>query len=281
MSCIFLQRIQDANHLIYFVAILWSGCFGTWVTFLTHFKINPATWTDCKLFYFLFYFGRHYSSMLLVLMSIEKCFAVYFPLKAKAVCTVKTAKWVTGIVGVILAGYDSINFYAMESDIYYYTGYHDCFFNTDNYHVILSAVDSVLYSSGPFSLIFAINLAIVFKFMAAKCRNTLTESTNQALAKAATRGTAMVVTVSVTFLLLTAPSAVHNATNKWDDLTQEFPLYRAFMNLSQYLNHSINGFLYCIVGSKFRDQIFKVICCRKMSESNLRRAVNNRNDENK
>ena len=35
-----------------------------------------------------------------------------------------------------------------------------------------------------------------------------TESTNQALAKAATRGTAMVVTVSVMFLILTALSAL-------------------------------------------------------------------------
>ena len=36
--------------------------------------------------------------MLLVLMSDEKCFAVYFPLKSKTVCTLKTAKWPTGIV---------------------------------------------------------------------------------------------------------------------------------------------------------------------------------------
>ena len=41
--------------------------------------------------------------MLLVLMSIEKCFAVYFPLRAKTACTVKTAKWSAVVVGVILA----------------------------------------------------------------------------------------------------------------------------------------------------------------------------------
>ena len=47
-----------------------------------------------------FYFGRQYSSSLLVLMSIEKCFAVYFPLKSKTVCTVRIAKRTTGIVGL-------------------------------------------------------------------------------------------------------------------------------------------------------------------------------------
>ena len=219
--------------------------------------------------------------MLLVLMSVEKCFAVYFPLKAKTICTVKTAKWATGIVGIVYVSSNSIYFYAMESDIYYFTGYQDCFYIADKYEITLSAVDSVLYSSGPFTLLFVANLAIIFKFMVAKCKSTSTESTNQALAKSATRGTAMVVTVSVTFLLLTAPSAVHNASNKWDDLTLEFPIYRAFMNLTQYLNHSINGFLYCIVGSKFRDEILKIICRRKMSESNIKRFVNSRNVENK
>ena len=55
--------------------------------------------------------------MLLVLMSVEKCFAVYFPLKSKTICTVKTSKWATGIVGVILAGYDSIYFVAFDTII--------------------------------------------------------------------------------------------------------------------------------------------------------------------
>ena len=57
---------------------------------LTQGKVDLDTLADCKLSYFLFHFGRHYSSMLLVLMSLEKCFAVYFPLKSKTVCTVKS-----------------------------------------------------------------------------------------------------------------------------------------------------------------------------------------------
>ena len=121
--------------------------------------------------------------MLLVLMSLEKCFAVYFPLKAKTVCTVKTAKWATGIVGVILAGYNSIYFYVIES-----ADSHECFLVNENYSVFLDAVDSVLYSYLAFTLIFIINLAIIFKFMAAKFKNDPVESTNQALAKSATRG---------------------------------------------------------------------------------------------
>ena len=197
-------------------------------------------------------------------MSVEKCFAVYFPLKSKAVCTVKTAKWSTGIVGVILAGYNMLFFFDGESHFSKSYGRHVCIFVL-NYLKIRYAVDSALYSFGPFVLMFITNFAIVFKFMTAKCKRNSTESTNQALVKAATRGTAMVVTVSVTFLILTAPTAVYMAMPYVIPLPRN-PIYQVFMNFTQYLNHSINGLLYCIVGSKFRKQLLKLVCRKEMSE---------------
>ena len=109
------------------------------------------------------------------------------------------------------------------------------------------------------------NLAIVFTFMTAKCKSTNeTESTDQALAKSATRGTAMVVSVSVTFLLLTTLVGIDNTLASI--LSDNNPLYEVFMNITQYLNHSINGVLYCIVGSRFRNEMFKVFCGKKKPE---------------
>ena len=123
-------------------------------------------------------------------------------------------------------------------------------------------MDSTLYSFLPFILMFITNFAIVFKFMTTKCESNSTESTNQALAKSATRGTAMVVTVSVTFLILTTPTAI-NMTQSIETQLANNSLYRAFMNLTQYLNHSINGVLYVIVGTKFRSKLLKLIFRRK------------------
>ena len=159
-------------------------------------------------------------------MSIEKCFAVYFPLKAKTVCTVRTAKWTACIVGIVLAGYDFVYLLGRESFIES-SGGHTCVLNGD-YTVILTAADSALYSFGPFTFMLSNNFAIIFKFMRPKCTIHLTnatESTNQALVKVATRGTTMVVTVSVTFLLLTAPTAVNQALRKWYYNGIRFPLY--------------------------------------------------------
>ena len=232
--------------------------------YLTRDEVDPRTWTDCKLEYFLFHFSRHYSSMLLVLMSVEKCYAVYFPLKSKTVCTVRTAKWLTGIVGMILAGYDLVCLFLKSAQLDETKGLMICVVNDKfkNFFKFYFMFDSVLYSFGPFALMFITNFAIVLKFMTAKCQSNqtnFTESINQALQKAATRGTAMVVTVSVTFLILTAPGGLNYAIRPLIYLST-VPEYRIFMNITTYLNHSINGVLYCIVGTRFRRELFKLIC---------------------
>ena len=200
--------------------------------------------------------------MLLVLMSIEKCFAVYFPLKSKTVCTVRTAKWATGATGIVLAAYNVNNLETRFVKLY---GRHFCLFmNFFDRNVVtaLTTVDSVLYSFGPFALMFITNFAIAFKFMRAKCKRNSTESTNQALSKSATRGTAMVVTVSVTFIILTAPTAVDMALWLGNRLSTNL-VYDVVMTFAQFLNHSINGVLYCIVGSRFRNELLKILCTKK------------------
>ena len=249
------------------LVVLWSGGFVVWIELLTRDKVHPYSWMDCKVGFFLFYFGRHYSSIILVLMSVEKCFAVYFPLKSKSVCTVRTAKWATGIVGFILAGYNVHWFVIVESQVSKTTGRDSCV-PTKYFHDAFNLATSIIYSFAPFIFMFITNFAIVFKFIRAKYnRSNSTESTNQALVKAATRGTAMVVIVSVTFLLLTAPTAVYNAVYRWYPITIFFPLYYPFMNLTQYLNHSINGVLYIIVGSKFRNEFMKLRSSKERSDT--------------
>ena len=131
---------------------------------------------------------------------------------------------------------------------------------------LLYAVDSVLYSFAPFILMSFTNFAIIVKFMRAKCQNSSTEATSQALVKVATRGTAMVVTVSITFLFLTAPTAVGMALWNVTQLSYYNPVYRTFMNLAQYLNHSINGVLYIVVGTRFRKELLKIICGKERTE---------------
>ena len=98
-------------------------------------------------------------------MSVEKCYAVYFPLKSKTVCTVRTAKWLTGIVGMILAGYDLVCLFLKSAQLDETKGLMICVVNDKfkNFFKFYFMFDSVLYSFGPFALMFITNFAIVLK----------------------------------------------------------------------------------------------------------------------
>ena len=238
-----------------------------WFGHLSRWTFDPRQYTDCKLTFFLLYFFRHYSSSVLVLMALEKFFALYFPLRSKSVCTVKTAKWATGSAGVVFFAFNTQ--YLVLYHGRFKNGVYSCFVSNLNHRKILDRFDSVIYSFGTFTIMFLVNSAIIYKFINAKresTQNSTSESTSQALSKYALRGTAMVLTVSIMFIVLTTPVAIDQITAR--KLTP-YPLYYVFMVSMQYLNHSINGFLYCIVGTKFRQELCKLLkcCCVKYDDS--------------
>ena len=118
-----------------------------WIYHVTSYKVNPFTWTDCKFAYFCWYFFNQYSSALLVIMSIEKCIVVYFPLQTKNICTVKTAKWACLIAAIAFTAFNSQFFFIIENRSNY------CRFTSvnDGYILIYNQIDSALYSFAPFA----------------------------------------------------------------------------------------------------------------------------------
>ena len=126
------------------------------------------------------------------------------------------------------------------------------------YILLYSRIDTVIYSFGPFAIMGLTNIAIIYKFIRAKMasKHGGTESTNQALSSAAMRGTAILITVTITFIILTGPANIVFAIT-WNI----HPFLLPFLYVSAALNHSINGFLYCIVGTKFRKELIATLRC--------------------
>ena len=104
------------------------------------------------------------------------------------------------------------------------------------------------------------NIAIIYKFIWAKMasKHGGTESTNQALGNVAMRGTAVLFTVTMTFIILTAPAQI----------TFQFLLFPILC-----CNHSsiflwslitaLMAFCYMSVGSKFRKELIATLRCIK------------------
>ena len=96
-----------------------------------------------------------------------------------------------------------------------------------------------------------VNCLLVIKFMLAKWRKRCgdTESVNQALSKSAVKGSVMLLCVSFAFIVLTAPICYASITSDVPSMVYGVTV------ILQYLNHSINGLLYCITGSRFRQEL--------------------------
>ena len=69
----------------------------------------------------------------------------------------------------------------------------------------------------------------------------------------------MLIVVSLMFIILTGPMAVATIMKG-----PKSPPIEVIGFIMQYVNHCINGVLYCIVGSKFRRELFKILpCCKR------------------
>ena len=225
--------------------VLWTGCFLFWIQFLTRRQINLDIWTDCKLGKRMFHFCSQYSSLLLVIMSVEKCFALYFPLQSKRFCTVGIAKKISSILALILFAFNAQFFFIYDAENKpdgakrcVWVGVSDCYKQT------YAQIDSFLYSLIPLSTMLAVNCLIIIKFVIAKWKNRHGGSTsvNQALSKSAVKGTVMLLTVSFAFIILTGPISLTYL------ITDAPPIMVHAVTVTiQYLNHSINGVLYSIV----------------------------------
>ena len=127
--------------------------------------------------------------------------------------------------------------------------------------LIFNLLDSVLYSFGPFTIMIITNAAIIYKLMSVKIKEGKEGSNpaGQAISKSATKGTTMLIVVSLMFIILTGPMAVALTLK-----TPNLPLIEIVAFTMQYLNHCINGVVYSIVGSKFRREFLKILpCCKR------------------
>ena len=145
------------------------------------------------------------------------------------------------------------------------------------YHSIYFKGASVMYSFIPFVFIGIANVAIIYKFMNVKFirGHGSTFSTNQALSRAGMKGTAILITVSLTFLFLTAPVSFYGAFMGTIRPTLLFSVLEASGNL----NHAINSVLYCIVGTKFRHELMALLRCSKKGKQENRSAGSLKNAE--
>lgn len=255
--------------------------------------LDQWTWT-CKLVNVVGYTVSNFSVWLIVAVTTERFIAVCYPLMAPSVCSRRRSTRIILVVLAVqlmihvhfawtvgVHETDRVTNFQSETEVKT-----QCV-ASKGFETLIDEVwpwvDAAIYSFVPFVVIMALNSMIMRQVITSKrnrgqlCQQTsrnLTLQTSQGSMMASkttesTRLTIMLLTISFAFLLTTFPmnttliatSYVVRTMSMPNGLVTDIPLaaklilVRTVCELLMYLNHSINFFLYCATGQKFRRQL--------------------------
>ncbi|XP_033754751.1 growth hormone secretagogue receptor type 1-like [Pecten maximus] len=263
--------------------VLYVGLLPLWIAQLSDFDIkDQANWT-CKLVVFLGYVCSDSSVWLIVAVTVERYIAACYPLQASKLCRIRKARYIV-FVPILALCFVNCHFLLtvqlqLESNntinpVYICDAGPDF---SDFVNGVWVWVDAVIYSFLPFAILLILNIRIIQKVWIAKNERKHFLTTERGdisfhkgknpsgTGEVSKKLTMMLLVISFTFLLTTLPmNIILIATKTWNEQNQQqradFFLAKTVSELLMYLNHSINFFLYCISGRKFRRQIYTLSC---------------------
>ena len=268
--------------------VLYIGLLRLW---LSNFSLDILLLSDsmCKVVNFLAFVSSDTSVWLIIAVTVERFIAVNFPLRAPRMCNARRARYVifcvvsaffatnAHIMWTVELRHDTINGKTIVCDA------------ADGFEILVQDVwpwvDAALYSFVPFVTITILNCLIIYQVLKARKRRTklqhaqacsssvglLCQSQAKKTNESSKKLTCMLLAVSFTFLLTTLPMNTFTIVSAFmdDQFKKEYiielNLARTVVELLMYINHSINFYLYCATGRKFRKQ-FKVMLCHCCSK---------------
>ena len=202
-------------------------------------------------------------------MAAEKCFALYFPLQAKNICTVRNAMIISVVNTVVFLVYNIQWIFTLEKVYVKTIKRIRCqIFNAPDFlRFHWRDIDAIIASYIPMILMLIFNLGIIVLLCKNRDKGLGVGSSSRDMSKIAKQVTIMLLSVTCLFIILKCPVAIYFHTV--GIYISNNPITKAILNNLIYVNSSINGFLYIISGSKYRDRALAIFkgCCMKISRS--------------
>ena len=199
-SCFYIANLAICDTLLIFI---------TWITILSGlYHLNQTSW-ECKIISYLMNVAMFNSLWLVVLMTVERCIVVIWPLKISGWVNMKRGQDVVSILYILIAAFNSFYLVAIVSKLNSANTI-TCTLHESHmlfYKSIWSVLDVVFYAYVPQILIFILNIVIIIKLAKAskeqaEMRNAVTLEQSQG------QVTAMLLMVSITLLGLTCPYTI-------------------------------------------------------------------------
>lgn len=302
LSFVVLLRSRMRSTSVYFylmvlaaadTMVLYVSAFKTWIFLLTGFELLNASNEACKIVFFLLLVSFHLAAWIIVLITLDRFIAVWFPLKATTMCVLSRARAATIILILTVFVYQLHVFWTFELQWHRQTQRMRCMPTKGHQHfnqLPFNILKVVTYSFLPFLIIMVLNVAIIVRLRKTpialihggggghdtsgtySTRSSTRDGTHldgaagpnrtRASMHLHIRLTYMLLTVSFVWLLLTAPWSMYSLITQESSRDPQTKarqiLAKSVCFLLYYTNHSINFFLYCITGNKFRRELMEL-----------------------
>ena len=246
--------------------VLYLSGFKTWLRVITGFELLHLSNATCKAFMFMFLQSLHLSAFFIVAVTLDRFLTVMFPFNKSIFGNLRHTKSASLLAFVFIMFYNCHVFWTISLQKYS-DGWVTCspssrtFFMCEVYPWLKLA----LYTIVPFFLVLVFNLFIVLKMYQAHNQfNSDVDSSTNRYRNGQYRITVMLLGVSMTWLVLTAPFALYNfiynagESQNGADEAQIF-LFKTICFTLLYINHGINFYLYCVSGKRFRKELNDII----------------------
>ena len=273
-------------------------------TFLTMYA------SACKLLYFLIYVLGYTNVWILVIMTGDKFFAVWFPLKAAYMFNISQAKYVC-IALLFLFSFTSLHHF-WTITVYPHPQNpkkYFCFYDMNHYasiHRLWRFTDFLIWCCLPFILILTLSVLIIYKLRQnrsttsqqrtfdnefnSKCQSVIMRSTQkiEVVRSRHRHITLMLLAVAVVFLCLTLPNSIYfvleitynfNQLPNVNDYSQWVRYHRlkivsVIMFQISDLQHATNFFLYLLTSDKFRRAVLSQFPVQKFFRNSRKHLSN-------
>lgn len=252
--------------------VLFVGLLRLWITELTGSDFRVWNQSTCKLVNVLGSTISDFSGWLIIAVTAERFLAVCYPLRAPMVCSRRRAY---AIVLALLAFHFLVNMHLFWTTHLTYTINCGGIITVrcdpaEAYSYLVREVwpwvDAFMYSFIPFVVILVLNALIIRRVLISRRQRDshLCRGSASSAKESSGRMSVMLLTVSFAFLVTTLPLnitlIVTNAVEFSTNGKNKMKLGRAVTELLMYVNHSMNFFLYCATGQKFRQELCAIVC---------------------
>ncbi|XP_061166542.1 probable G-protein coupled receptor 139, partial [Saccostrea echinata] len=263
---VFLAALSIADLIVLFI-----GLFRLWIGEILENDFIHVSDFMCKFVNLLTYSSSQFSAWLVFAVTVERYIVVCHALQATRWCSRERARKTVVLLAII--------FILINSHLIWTIG-----IRTDmgqkcdglkNYEFLVRKVwpwiDAALYSTIPVISISFFNILIIRQVIrATHSRRSLQHAPlNKIELKRRSKNkssklTVMLLTISFAFCVTTLPMNVvmiasYQVSNNPKEMAK-FWLVRTTAELLMYLNHSMNFFLYCATGHKFRSIVLRIVC---------------------